>query len=438
MSDRPVVFHDVWKKFRRGERYDSLRDIIPATVRRALGRSSTSDLSSDSEFWALEDVSFELEPGQALGIIGPNGAGKSTTLKLLTKLLRPTRGYCAVTGRVGALIEVAAGFHPDLTGRENVYLQGAIMGMKRADIARRFDDIVAFAGVESFVDTQVKRYSSGMNARLGFAIAAHLEPDVLIIDEVLSVGDMGFQQRCTERMREFRAAGVTIVFVSHNLQAVSQLCDQALLLHRRVMQLGPTNDVIAAYVRASDAATQPARAEGFEVTGAKLFDLAGAPVAALEAGERGRLAVRYQLGPSIADVELGIVLYRSTDGLEVYHANFTPRELGLTPADAGREIEVDYTFAANVTRGQYHFAAHVFHIPTHEYLARASPAAILTVGEQRTRAGVASLDVTASLRPHIATARSEFATAARSGTAHAAGDDRIVIGPSEPSVGLAL
>ncbi len=169
-------------------------------------QSTPPDLEAE-EFWALRDVSFEVRRGEAIGIIGPNGAGKSTTLKLLNRILRPTKGSCWLRGRVGALIEVAAGFHPDLTGRENVFLQGAIMGMRRAEIATKLDEIVEFAGVAEFVDTPVKRYSSGMNARLGFSIAAHLEPDVLIIDEVLSVGDAAFQRRCMERMENSDAQG---------------------------------------------------------------------------------------------------------------------------------------------------------------------------------------------------------------------------------------
>jgi lipopolysaccharide transport system ATP-binding protein len=184
-----IVFDRVWKKYRRGERHDSLRDLLPAAVLRLLRpRRQASELQTE-EFWALKDVSFEVGPGEALGIIGPNGAGKSTVLKLLTRILKPTLGACRVTGRVGALIEVAAGFHPDLTGRENIYLQGAILGMKRGEIARKLDEIVAFSGIEDFIDTPVKRYSSGMNARLGFSIAAHVDPEVLLIDEVLAVGD---------------------------------------------------------------------------------------------------------------------------------------------------------------------------------------------------------------------------------------------------------
>src|SRR5260221_8811415 len=224
-----IVFDRVWKKFRRGERHDSLRDLLPATARRLFRRQRESELE-DQEFWALQDVSFEVRAGEALGIIGRNGAGKSTILKLLTRILKPTRGTRSLSGRTGALIEVAAGFHPDLTGRENVYLQGAIMGMRRAEIAAHFDEIVSFADLERFIDTPVKRYSSGMNARLGFSIAAHLSPDVLLIDEVLSVGDMAFQEKCRARMQQFRASGGAIVFVSHHLPAGAQLCSQVVLL----------------------------------------------------------------------------------------------------------------------------------------------------------------------------------------------------------------
>jgi lipopolysaccharide transport system ATP-binding protein len=236
MSSAAIVFDGVWKKFRRGERHDSLRDLIPALGRRMFGRARRGQLQKE-EFWALTDVSFEVHAGEALGIIGPNGAGKSTTLKLLTRILKPTRGTCAVRGRVGALIEVAAGFHPDLTGRENIALQGAIMGMRRREIAKKLDEIVEFAGVRDFVDTPVKRYSSGMNARLGFSIAAHLRPDALIIDEVLSVGDMAFQERCVERMVDFKRQGAAIVFVSHNLEAVRRLCDNALHLQQETKKL---------------------------------------------------------------------------------------------------------------------------------------------------------------------------------------------------------
>jgi lipopolysaccharide transport system ATP-binding protein len=249
-----VEFDGVWKKFRKGEWHDSLRDLLPSLVRRSFSRTTPADLQ-DSEFWAVRGVSFTVEPGEALGIIGSNGAGKSTILKLLTKILRPTRGQCAVRGRIGALIEIAAGFHPDLTGRENVFLQGAIMGMKQADIARKFDQIVDFGGVADFIDTPVKRYSSGMNARLGFAIAAHLDPEVLLIDEVLSVGDASFQDRCVSRMRELVRSGIPLVFISHNLPSIIDLCTRTIVLERGCVTFdGTPADAIAHYRMVSSAA----------------------------------------------------------------------------------------------------------------------------------------------------------------------------------------
>ena len=191
MNTGSIVFDGVWKKFQRGEHHDSLRDLIPSLVRNVIRRRDPSALRAD-EFWILRDVSFRVERGQALGILGRNGAGKSTTLKLLSRILKPTKGEARVTGRVGALIEISAGFHPDLTGRENVFLQGAILGMRRREIEDNLGKIIEFSELADFIDTPVKRYSSGMNARLGFSIAAHVRPDVLLIDEVLSVGDLKF------------------------------------------------------------------------------------------------------------------------------------------------------------------------------------------------------------------------------------------------------
>jgi lipopolysaccharide transport system ATP-binding protein len=261
VSDASIVFDGVWKKFRLGERHDSHRALFPALARRVIRGPAPEGELAQKEFWAIRDLSFEVRAGQALGIIGPNGAGKSTVLKLLTRILRPTLGRSDVRGRVGALIEVGAGFHPDLTGRENVYLQGAIMGMKRAEVASKFDEIVSFAGVDDFIDTQVKRYSSGMNARLGFSIAAHMDPDVLIIDEVLSVGDYVFQNKAFDRIRAIVDRGTPVVVVSHQLDRISTLCNRAILLERgRVVRQGSPDECIAEYVLGhtkSTAATDP-------------------------------------------------------------------------------------------------------------------------------------------------------------------------------------
>ena len=234
--------------------HDSLRDLIASSASKLFkGRAGEIELE-DGDFWAVRDLSFEVLPGDTLGIIGPNGSGKSTTLKILTKILQPSRGYCEATGRIGTLIEVSAGFHGDLTGRENVFLQGTIMGMKRADIVRKFDQIVDFSGISEFIDTPVKRYSSGMNARLGFSIAAHLEPDILIIDEVLAVGDMSFQELAFGRIRDLAKSGIPVIMVSHQLDRIAELCSDAILLdHGEVTTRGTAAEAIAAYVRSHDA-----------------------------------------------------------------------------------------------------------------------------------------------------------------------------------------
>ena len=211
---------------------------------RSLGRRQPTE-----EFWALREIDFEVKRGETLGIIGHNGAGKSTLLKILSRITPPTEGEARLRGRVGALLEVGTGFHPELTGRENVFLNGAILNMRRADIQRRFDEIVEFADVGPFIDTPVKRYSSGMQLRLAFSVAAHLEPEILIVDEVLSVGDMAFQQKCLDRMEGASREGRTIVFISHNLAAVRNLCDRAMLLSRgEVNAIGGVGEVIREYV----------------------------------------------------------------------------------------------------------------------------------------------------------------------------------------------
>lgn len=236
-----LLFDRVWKQFRFGHAHDSLRDLIPGLAKRFLRKGvEESSVKHKRTFWALRDVSFEVRPGEVLGIIGPNGAGKSTTLKILNRIMDPTAGIVQVEGKIGSLIEVSAGFHPDLTGRQNVFLQGAIMGMRKAEVERKFDEIVEFAGVEEFLDTPVKRYSSGMNARLGFAIAAHLEPDILIIDEVLSVGDAAFQHKAFDRIKEMATGGAPVVLVSHQLDRITELCTKAILLDKGIVRASGT------------------------------------------------------------------------------------------------------------------------------------------------------------------------------------------------------
>jgi lipopolysaccharide transport system ATP-binding protein len=233
----------------RAAAYDTLRDQIAYRVRSWLSRER-GRAARTTQFWALDDVSFEVKQGEVVGVIGRNGAGKSTLLKILSRITAPTKGRAQIYGRVGSLLEVGTGFHPELTGRENIFLNGAILGMTNAEINRKFDDIVAFSEIEQFVDTPVKRYSSGMYVRLAFAVAAHLEPEVLIVDEVLAVGDTAFQAKCLGKISEVAGHGRTVLFVSHNMAAVQHLCGKACLLESgKLVVAGNTGDVIDRYLQ---------------------------------------------------------------------------------------------------------------------------------------------------------------------------------------------
>jgi lipopolysaccharide transport system ATP-binding protein len=251
MSDTVIKIEGLGKCYRIGaqrERYPTLRGELVTAFRKLSfqrGRKETDQ----NIFWALRDISFNVSQGEVLGIIGPNGAGKSTLLKLLAHITEPSKGRITLNGRVGSLLEVGTGFHPELTGRDNIYMNGAILGMKRAEIKQKFDEIVQFSEIEKFLDTPVKRYSSGMYVRLAFAVAAHLEPEILVVDEVLAVGDVQFQRKCLGKMSNVAKSGRTVLFVSHNMAAVQNLCNQALFLNfGQLVQQGETNAVIRQYL----------------------------------------------------------------------------------------------------------------------------------------------------------------------------------------------
>ncbi len=254
MSDLAIRVENLSKQYTIGTaryRHDMLRDMLMDGLRGVLRRNGRPD-RREHAFWALKDVSFEVKRGDVIGIIGPNGAGKSTLLKILSRITEPTAGRAEIYGRVGSLLEVGTGFDRELTGRENVYLNGAIIGMKKAEIDRKFDEIVAFAEVEKFIDTPVKRYSSGMYVRLAFAVAAHLELEIMIIDEVLAVGDLAFQKKCLGVMRDVGKQGRTVLFVSHNMSTVSEICQEALLLQDgSIISHGSTRDIVAQYIGSS-------------------------------------------------------------------------------------------------------------------------------------------------------------------------------------------
>jgi lipopolysaccharide transport system ATP-binding protein len=307
----------------------------------------------DEDFWALRDVNFDVQPGETLGIIGPNGSGKSTLLKLITRILDPTSGKVTVNGRVSALIELGAGFHPDLTGRENIYLNGSILGFSRKQMNRRFDQIVAFSELERFIDTPVKHYSSGMYARLGFAVAISVDPDILIIDEVLSVGDEAFQHKCLERIDEFRRRGKTIIFVSHAMGSVERLCDRVVWLQNGVVRgQGPAVATIRRYEVAVreheeaarraeqsdnvDGATDLGRLNGagrgaVEIRDTRTQSLDGRDQFSFQTGDPVVLRVRYRPVNATASFRYGLTIRRS-DGLLIHQS---------TTTRSAREDEVD-------------------------------------------------------------------------------------------------
>ena len=249
----PVITVDnVSKRYRKGQTsYHTLREDIYELTGRIISLGGNKRRDRDAEhIRALKDVSFQIEPGERVGIIGRNGSGKTTLLRLLAGITRPTQGKITVKGRLGVIIELMAGFHPEMTGRENTFLNGAIIGMSRKEIKRKFDEIVAFAGLEEFIDTPIKRYSSGMQVRLGFAVAAHLDPDILLVDEVLAVGDAEFQKKCLGKMEGVAQEGRTVVFVSHNMAAVTRLCPRAILLDKgRILRDGPAYQIVSGYLQ---------------------------------------------------------------------------------------------------------------------------------------------------------------------------------------------
>jgi lipopolysaccharide transport system ATP-binding protein len=376
----------LYKKFRKGETHNSLRDLIPALARRAVA----GDLGV-KEFWALRDVNFQVMRGESFAIIGHNGAGKSTILKHLCGILAPTRGTLTVKGRLAALIEVSAGFHQDLTGRENIYLNGTILGMTRAEIRRKFDAIVAFSELEEFLDTPVKRYSSGMYARLGFSVAAHVEPDVLIVDEVLSVGDFLFQRKSVEKMRQVLRGGATVVFVSHNLRAVGELCSRAMLLdHGKVKAIGPTGDVIKRYLEHAEIVSSPDDKDVY-ASRVTLTD------------ERGVEAIQYRAGQNVI-LEVEVTANRPTQKLavviecrddELYDVfNTSTQRLGQEAFSlgAGERFVATFGLTLHLAPGTYHVGVYVHRYDIQKAYDTRVPAATFYVQSDVDVRGIANLE----------------------------------------------
>jgi lipopolysaccharide transport system ATP-binding protein len=299
MSDVVIRAEGLGKRYRIGERerYVALRDILArafsAPTRLFRPRKPSSPNGYATHIWALKEVTFEVHQGEVMGMIGRNGAGKTTLLKILARVTMPTEGHARLKGRVGSLLEVGTGFHTELTGRENVYLSGAILGMGKKEIERKFDEIVAFSEVEKFIDTPLKHYSTGMQMRLAFAVAAHLEPEMLLVDEVLAVGDLQFQKKCLGKMSHVAEEGRTILFVSHNIAAITRLCNRALWLDGgRLVAVGPVEGVASAYIRSGGEASGERRWEASKAPGKDRVRLQAARVVAGEEGPASAVDIR--------------------------------------------------------------------------------------------------------------------------------------------------
>lgn len=401
MSDIAIEVCNVWKKFRKGEIHDSLRDFLPALARRLVSRNSNSNELGESEFWALKDVSFQVRRGEALGIIGPNGAGKSTLLKILSRILRPNRGHYRVNGQLRALIDVGAGFHNDLTGRENIYLNGSILGMTKRDIDRRLDEIIDFSGIEPFIDTPIKRYSSGMRARLGFSIMAHMDPEILLVDEVLSVGDITFQGRCLEKMSQKLHSGVAVIFVSHNLQAVVRLCDRALVLNSGSSLFdGPPAQALNLYMKAAQTSSTRHRTTSpqFELTSVEFRQLDGKEAHTISPHTSCELVVTFECLNDVPPFNVGIEFERTRDLFYCYGT--TTQELGysLLRLTRGEVFTLRYHFTAHFARGHYRVNVNIRDSQHAQFLQYAESVANFSIHEDVTYDGV--VDVGMSVEIH--------------------------------------
>ena len=336
MSDIAIRVINLGKKYQLGAlgtNYRTLRDTIvdtfSATTQALLhaGERAASRKADENRFWALKDINFEVKTGQVLGVVGRNGAGKSTLLKILSRVTEPTEGYAEIHGRVGSLLEVGTGFHPELTGRENIFLNGAILGMKRTEITSKFNEIVAFSEVEKFIDTPVKRYSSGMYLRLAFAVAAHLEPEILVVDEVLAVGDAEFQRKCMGKMSDVAQQGRTVLFVSHNMSAILRLTEETMILEKgKLVMRAPTQQAVDYYLSSGlsrqgernwAADEVPATADPFKPVALRIKDTKGRVVDTIRSTEPFQVEFEYILDQPLTGLRVGLY-FMSTRGEHIF------------------------------------------------------------------------------------------------------------------------
>lgn len=352
---KPIIkVEGLGKQYRRGaltQQFPTLRDSLTRAVRKPLELLRANGHSET--FWALRDVDFEVAPGEVMGIIGRNGAGKSTLLKILSRITEPTTGRAELYGRVASLLEVGTGFHPELSGRENVFLNGAILGMRKTEISRKFDEIVAFAEIEKFLDTPVKRYSSGMYVRLAFAVAAHLEPEILVVDEVLAVGDALFQKRCLGKMNEVAKGGRTVIFVSHNMRAVAQLCGNCIWINEgQVKSRGPTNEVVVDYLASVQMQKMDGlitdemhehETHGLSFSSVELLDQNANRTTICYFGDPLRFRAEFEVRRPLDQGRLGVVINKLDETVvcAVQHTDGNLELLDLQPGRYVAQIQVD-------------------------------------------------------------------------------------------------
>lgn len=344
--------------------YLALRDVLTNIFKnpfRFLKKKITGPFGAKEDFWALRDINFSIEEGEAVGIIGPNGAGKSTLLKILSQITPPTTGEIRTQGRLASLLEVGTGFHPELTGRENIFLNGAIIGMSRSEIARKFNDIVQFAGIEKFLDTPVKYYSSGMYVRLAFSVAAHMEPDILIIDEVLAVGDAEFQKKCLSKMEEvIKKSGRTIIFVSHNLSAIENLCKRSMLLDKgRIVMTGDTNVVINHYLASIQRKRKAIyefeeQAKPVSIEKITILNSEESPRSEILIGEKFKIAVEFTCKEDVHNTVLSALFYTQDMDL-LLHSSDSDMIENLRSYQRGRYCAIVKIPAFLFNIGQYSF-----------------------------------------------------------------------------------
>ena len=390
MNDIAFEMMGISKKFKKGEYHDSLRDLIPAFTRKLVLRQQ-KDVLRGQEFWALRNISFQVRKGEAFGIIGPNGAGKSTILKLLSGIIRPTSGSMQANGRLSALIEVGAGFHQDLTGRENIYLNGTILGMKKEEIRSKFDEIVDFSGLADFIDTPVKRYSSGMYARLGFSVAAHVDPDILIVDEVLSVGDYVFQNKCQAKMRSIIKSGkATVIFVSHNLRAVADLCKRSLLLdHGEIVKIGQTSEVIQQYLNLGQISVGDNSTKEVYVSGFRLYGHQGDDVR-FESGEK--LFCEVEVAANRGCDKLSLSIFIEDDNYyNVFDTSSERLDQQTFSLMKGEKRKCTFELTLHLAPGVYRIGTHVYRYDIQKMYDRRSAAGTIYVSTEKDVRGVANL-----------------------------------------------